>query len=319
MTILITGCAGFIGFHTCKKLLENNNKIVGIDSLNNYYDVRLKRTRLKILYNQKKFTFIKNNLQNQDELKNIITRFKIKKIIHLAAQAGVRDSISSPKKYFDNNVISFFNLLECHRKFKFESFVFASSSSVYGRTKKMTEDSQTSPLQFYAATKKSNEDFAKIYSEIYKLSFVGLRFFTVYGSYGRPDMSYFKFSDLLRKDKNIQIYNHGKHTRDFTHVEDVVECIKLSLNWCKKNKKKFEIFNVGNGNKVPIMTLITLLENNFNKIFKKKFVNKQVGDMENTLSNLKKSKSKLLYKPKIKIKDGIEDFCSWYKKFYKFK
>lgn len=319
MSILITGCAGFIGFHTCKKILAENKKVIGIDNLNNYYDVKLKIKRLNILKKNKNFFFFKNNLSNINTLEKIIVSNNVKILIHLAAQAGVRDSISYPKKYFDNNVVSFFNLLELHRKFIFKSFIFASSSSVYGKAKKMVEENETLPIQFYAATKKNNEDFARIYSKIYNLGFVGLRFFTVYGSFGRPDMSYFKFSNLLFNKKKIEIYNFGNHMRDFTHIDDVVNCIILSMNWTKKNQKKYEVFNVGNGKKIPIMQMIKILEQNFKKNFKIKFINKQIGDMKSTQSDLKKSKRLLNYNPKISIKEGLKEFCDWYKDFYKFK
>jgi len=235
--ILITGCAGFVGFNLSIFLLKKGFKIIGIDSLNNYYSVKLKRDRLNNLKKFKNFKFIKNNLLNLNLISKIIQKNKISNVIHLAAQAGVRLSILNPKKYFDNNVITFFNILEAARINECKKIIFASSSSVYGEVSNIPikENKFTNPIQFYATTKVCNEQMAKVYSKIYKMKIIGLRFFTVYGPWGRPDMAYYNFATNILKDRKIDLYNNGLHKRDFTYIDDVTNSIYLILT---KNPKK---------------------------------------------------------------------------------
>ena len=318
MKILITGCAGFIGFHTVEKFLEKKLKVVGIDNLNNYYDIKLKKDRLKLLKkNNKDFLFIKKDIKSINFLKKIVKKNKISTIVHLAAQAGVRDSISNPKKYFDNNVIVFFNILEVCRKFKIK-LIYASSSSVYGEEKPMKEETETKPIQFYAATKKTNETMAEVYSKLYHFNSIGLRFFTVYGPYGRPDMSYYQFSKMLLNNKKINIHNKFNHSRDFTYISDVTNFIyKCYLN-IKKNKKiRNSIYNVGNGKKISLKSLVFLLEKNFKKKFKVNLLDKQTGDIKDTLADITKAKKDLEFKQKISFMQGIKKFTTWFNLYHK--
>ena len=318
MSTLITGCAGFIGFHAAKTYLNKNRKIIGLDNLNNYYSVKLKRDRLKLLTkNKKNFKFYKCDLLNFKKLDEIVKKNKIKFIIHLAAQAGVRDSIKNPKKYFDNNVVVFFNILEICKKYKL-NLIYASSSSVYGEEKPMREKTEAMPIQFYAATKKTNETMAKVYNNLYRIKSIGLRFFTVYGPYGRPDMSYYKFSKKIFQNKKIDVYNNFKHSRDFTFISDVINLILKCHYKISKSKKKInEIYNVGSGKKTTLRKLIYLLEKNFMKKFKFKLYNKQLGDIEDTLANIKKAKKELDYNPKISFSRGIQEFTNWFQLYYK--
>ena len=238
MKILVTGCAGFIGFHLSNYLLKNNYDIIGIDNLNKYYDVNLKKNRLKLLKNYKNFQFIKFDLINKSKLDTIIKKYNIKYIIHLAAQAGVRYSLKNPKTYFKNNLEVFFNIIESSREKKIKHLIFASTSSVYGENKKFPSneyDNTNNPISLYAATKKSNEILAYAYSSTYKLPSTALRFFTVYGPFGRPDMALFKFTKNILENKKIELYNNGYHSRDFTYIDDIVEGI---VSVIKKPKKK---------------------------------------------------------------------------------
>lgn len=315
--LLITGCAGFIGFHTSKYFIKKKIKVIGIDNINSYYDINLKKDRLNILKKEKNnFRFYKIDLLEKKKLKKIIVDNNIVSIINLAAQAGVRDSIKNPKKYFDNNVMGFFNILEVCKELKI-NLIYASSSSVYGEEKPMKETKELKPIQFYAVTKKINEEMAKVYSKLYKLKTIGLRFFTVYGSYGRPDMSYYKFSKKLFQKKTIEIYNNFKHSRDFTHVADVTKFIYGC--YLKINKKKEiinNIYNVGSGKKTTLKQLVYLLEKNFNKKFKIKTLKKQTGDIENTLANISKARKELNYNPEISYSDGVKEFVDWFKLYH---
>ena len=316
--ILITGCAGFIGFHTSEYFFKKKIKVIGCDNLNNFYDVNLKKDRLKLLkIHKKNFKFYKIDLQNIKNLEKVIYKNKIKTVIHLAAQAGVRDSIDYPKKYFDNNVIVFFNILEICRKFNVD-LLYASSSSVYGEKKPMVENNRTKPIQFYAATKKTNETMASVYSKLYNFKSIGLRFFTVYGPYGRPDMSYYKFSKKIFQNKKIEIYNKFNHSRDFTYISDVTNLIfKCYLKIQKSKNIENQIYNVGSGKKISLNYLVKLLEKNFKKKFKIKLLNKQTGDIENTLANIQKAKEKLNYNPIIGFPIGIKKFTDWFNFYHK--
>ena len=323
MSILVTGCAGFIGYHLCEKLLiKSKKKIYGIDNLNNYYDLKLKKSRLVNLSKNKKFNFKKIDITNNFLLNNYIKKHKIKFIIHLAAQAGVRHSIKNPKAYFESNLLGFFNILESARSNNIKHLIFASTSSVYGNSNDfpLSEKSNSSnPLSFYAATKKSNEVMAHSYSNIFKLPSSGLRFFTVYGPYGRPDMALFKFSEAIIKSKFIDLYNNGNHTRDFTYIDDVVESIIKIIHKIPKNNIPFEIYNVGNSHPQKLRKFLKEIELNLNKKSKKNLLKIQAGDVVKTHANINKIAKLTNFRPEINIKEGIKNFIEWYKKYYKSK
>ena len=333
--ILITGAAGFIGFHTSLKLLKLGKNVIGIDNLNNYYDPKLKISRLQILKKYKKFIFIKVDLKDFKKLSNIFQNHKIEKVINLAAQAGVRYSLINPKSYIDTNIVGFFNIIDLSREYKVKHFIYASTSSVYGALQKMPfKETYTTdhPIQLYAATKKSNELIAHSYSHIYKLPTTGLRFFTVYGPWGRPDMALFKFTKNILLNKKIDVYNYGNHSRDFTFIEDIVQGILKSTNKIPKSKKKFDyknprladssapftVYNIGNGKKVELMKYINEIETYLNIRAKKNFMKIQKGDIRDTHSNLTKIKKRLGYKSKTSVKKGVKLFLDWYLNYYKF-
>ena len=320
MTILITGSAGFIGYHVTKKILNKNIKVIGIDNINNYYDINLKKNRIKDLKKNKKFFFYKVDLSNYKKLDNIVKNKKIKIIIHLAAQAGVRYSIKNPRIYFKSNLEGFFNILEISRHNNIKHLIYASTSSVYGDSKKfpLSEINRTDqPLSFYAATKKSNEVMAHSYSYIYKLPCTGVRFFTVYGPFGRPDMALFKFTKNILNNHPIELYNKGNHFRDFTYVDDIVDGIYSLIKKQSKKSIPYEIFNIGNGTPKKLLDYLKYIEKNLKKISKTKRLPLQVGDIVKTHSNINKLKKYTGYKPKTNIKIGIEKFIEWYKDYYK--
>ena len=320
MKILVTGCAGFIGYHLSKRLIETDNIVYGIDNLNNYYSKSLKKKRLKNLLKHKKFFFNKVDLLEKNKLETIFKK-KFDLVINLAAQAGVQFSFKKPEKYIDTNVLGFFNILELSKKYKINKLMFASSSSVYGsiKNKKFNETLKVdSQISLYATTKKMNETLAKYYSENYKINIYGLRFFTVYGPYGRPDMSYFKFSDLIHKNKKIELYNNGKHSRDFTYIDDAIKIVIKLIKKIKKREKNnfFEIFNIACGKKINLKTLISELKKNYNKKIFVKFKPMQKGDVKNTLSDTKKLKKKIGNFYPTRFSSGIKNFCDWYKNEY---
>jgi Nucleoside-diphosphate-sugar epimerases len=294
MNILVTGSAGFIGYHLSNKILNSNITLVGIDNLNNYYDINLKKDRIKILKKNKKFKFYKIDLCDYNKLNNIIKRHKINYIIHLAAQAGVRFSIKNPKKYFKSNLEGFFNILEVSRHNKIKHLIYASTSSVYGNTNKfpLNESDKTDyPLSFYAATKKSNEVMAHSYSYIYKLPSTGVRFFTVYGPFGRPDMALFKFTKNIINNVSIELFNNGKHYRDFTYVDDIVDGVFSLIKKQSKKSIPYQIFNIGNGNPKKLIDYLNYIENELNNIEKVKKLPLQIGDVLKTHSSIKKLKN----------------------------
>jgi len=322
MKILVTGCAGFIGYSFCKKILDSKRyTIFGVDNLNSYYDVKLKKSRLTILKkNNKNFFFTKLDIKNQKKLINFFKKNKFDIVVHLAAQAGVRHSIHNPKTYFDNNVFGFFNILEACKSIKVKNLIYASTSSVYGNVNKfpIKETANTDkPLSFYAATKKTNEVLAYSYSNIYKLRTTGLRFFTVYGPYGRPDMALFKFVKNIILKKEINLYNYGKHTRDFTYIDDVVSFIIGIIE--KKNVKKelipYTVFNIGNGKPIHLKNFLRLIENKLK--IKSKIINLpfQIGDVKKTHANVKKINSIIKFK-KTEVKSGITNFINWYTDYF---
>ena len=327
MKILVTGCAGFIGYHLTKKLIKKNIKVIGVDNVNSYYDTELKKARLRDLYStkKKKFLFFKTDIHNRKKLDNIFKKNKkITHVVNLAAQAGVRYSISNPNSYVESNLLGFANILENCRNYKVKNLIFASTSSVYGTNKKMPykeSDETDSPIQFYAATKKSNEVMAYSYSHLYKINTTGLRFFTVYGPWGRPDMALFKFTKNIIAGKKIDIFNYGNHSRDFTYIDDIVDAIYILIKRKNKLSKKipFEILNIGKGQSDKLTKYISQIEKCLNKKSKKNFLSLQKGDIVKTLadtSKLKKITKKNKFTP---IHIGVEKFVNWYLDYFKIK
>tara|TARA_B100000575_G_scaffold280587_1_gene270261 strand:+ start:142 stop:1104 length:963 start_codon:yes stop_codon:yes gene_type:complete len=319
MTILITGSAGFIGYHLAKKILNNNKSVFGIDNIDNYYDINLKKNRIKDLKKYKKFFFYKIDLCQYEKLNNLVKNKKIKIIIHLAAQAGVRYSLKNPRIYFKSNLEGFFNILEVSRYNKIKHLIYASTSSVYGNSKKFPSsenDNTDQPLSFYAATKKSNEVMAHSYSHIYNLPSTGVRFFTVYGPMGRPDMALFKFTKNITNNRSIELFNKGNHFRDFTYIDDIIDGVYSLIYKQSKKKIPYEIYNIGNGNPKKLLEYLKYIENYLNKAPKIKKKSLQVGDIVKTHSNIKKIKIYAGYKPKTNINVGIKKFIEWYKEYY---
>jgi len=318
MKVLVTGSAGFIGFHLSKYLLTKNIQVIGIDNLNNYYNVKLKKDRNKILKKYKNYSFNKIDLINKKLLEKIIKKYKVKYIVHLAAQAGVRYSIINPVTYLKNNIEVFLNVLDLSIKHKIEHLVFASTSSVYGNVNKFPskeKDEISTPVSFYAATKKANEVMAYSYSSTYKLPCTGLRFFTVYGPYGRPDMAIYKFTENIINNKPIDLYNHGNHQRDFTYIDDVISAINSLLFKEIKNKIPFKIFNIGKGYSNTLMEYLREIEKNLGKKAKLKNKSLQPGDIKKTHADISSLKKYINYKPKTDIKLGINKFVSWYLRY----
>ena len=331
MKILITGCAGFIGYHLTVSLLSKKNKIYGIDNLNNYYSVKLKKDRLKNIEDRAKnnkffFKFKKIDISDFRKLNIFFQKNKFDVVVNLAAQAGIRFSIKKPSQYLKSNVIGFFNLIDLSKNYKIKNFIYASTSSVYGMKNKMPfkENINTDfPLQFYAATKKSNEVIAHSYSSLFNLPTIGLRFFTVYGPWGRPDMAYFKFTKKIINREFIEVYNYGKHSRDFTYIDDVVNSLKIIIKkgFLNKNRNKdnipYQIYNLGNNLPLKLKNLIKYLETYLKIKSKKKYLSLQDGDVLDTRSNSKKIIRDYNLKFKIKPKKGLENFVKWFKKYHK--
>ena len=313
--IVVTGCAGFIGFHLTKNLLEKNKKIIGIDILDKYYDPKKKRDRLRILKKYKNFKFIKIDLNKYDVIFSKLKNYKIQLIIHLAAQPGVRISIKNPHNTLKQNLVPFINILEIARIKKVKKFLFASSSSIYGDTKVypfVEKDMQNVPVSVYGARKLSNEIIASSYSKNFNIKTIGLRFFTVYGPYGRPDMAYYSFLDNLKKNKTIKVFNKGNMLRDFTYVDDVIKGITSLINL--KMKKNHDVINIGKGKPDQLMKLIKLLEVNYKKKFKIEYTkNIPNGDIKKTFSNVNKAKKLIKWRPKVNLDEGIKKFVNWYK------
>ena len=333
MRIFVTGSSGFIGFHLSKKLLEKGHTVHGFDSMNKYYDVKLKKARLKILKEYKKFFFTKNKLENKKILSQSILKFKPTVIIHLAAQAGVRYSIENPRAYMDSNIIGTYNVIELAKKINIKHLLISSSSSVYGANKKLPfreNDKTENQLSIYAATKKSTENIAHAYSNIWKLPITMIRFFTVYGPWGRPDMALFKFTKGIINKKKIDIYNNGKMYRDFTYIDDIVNGV-IALMYKAPNLKQlgkirndslssvapFRILNIGNTKKVYLLDLINELEKQLKKKAIRNYMKMQKGDVKITLSDTSLLKKITKYNPIIDYKIGIKKFLKWYLSYYK--
>ena len=330
MNILVTGAAGFIGYH-CVKELVKDNIVIGIDNINDYYDVNLKYSRLKELGIEKNkiydnteiegidnFKFVKLDMTDDTQCLNFLfSKYNFDCVINLAAQAGVRYSITNPECYIKSNINGFFNLIECCRKHNTKKIVYASSSSVYGNTDKVpfSEDANVnSPESLYAATKVSNELFANVYHKIYGLSFVGLRFFTVYGPWGRPDMAPFLFTEAIINNKTINVFGNGELYRDFTYIDDIVNGIVKVVYSDFEGKN--ELLNIGHGSPVKLLDFIDIIETELGKKADKKFCGMQKGDVYTTYADTEKLEAFVGYKPKIDLKEGIHNFIDWYKKYY---
>lgn len=326
MRVLVTGAAGFIGFHVVLQLLARGDEVIGIDNLNDYYDPALKHARLaEILQadNSKNFAFHPIDIADADALNAIFSQQKIERVIHLAAQAGVRYSLINPHSYVQSNLVGFVNILEACRHHPVEHLVYASSSSVYGGNEKMPfseSDQVDHPVSLYAATKKSNELMAHTYSHLYQIPTTGLRFFTVYGPWGRPDMSPFLFADAILNNKPIKVFNHGDMMRDFTYVDDIVEgVIRVSDKIATPESGKtapYRIFNIGNHQPEQLMDFIGLMEQAFGKVAEKEFLPMQPGDVKATYADTKALEDWVGFKPSTSLKAGVKLFADWYKDFY---
>ena len=323
MKFLVTGAAGFIGFHLCLKLLNNGHSVYGIDNLNNYYDVNLKENRLKHLLQNKSFKFKKIDISDNNFVKKIYPSVKnIKIIIHLAAQAGVRYSIKHPYKYIKNNVEAQVSILELAKKIKnFEHLFYASSASVYGYNKKIpfaVTNRVDDPASLYGATKRAGELISNSYSMMFKINCTGLRFFSVYGPWGRPDMAAYIFTKSLFKNKTIDLFNYGRMERDFTYIDDIVEGIILLIK-SKKSKQKIQhkIYNLGNNKPESLLKLLKLLEKFTGKQAKIKKTGMQLGDIRHTYADIKESKKDFKFCPKVKIDEGLSEFVNWFRIYHK--
>ena len=333
MKILVTGSSGFIGFHLSMLLLKKGNKVLGVDCMNSYYDIRLKKARLNILKKYKNFSFSKTNLEDEKKIKSVFKIFKPKFVIHLAAQAGVRYSIDKPRVYLKSNIDGTFNVIEASYSVNVKHLIMASSSSVYGANRNIPFkeiDKTETQLSIYAATKKANESMAHSYSNIWKIPITMLRFFTVYGPWGRPDMALFKFTKGIINNSRIDIYNNGNMYRDFTYIDDIVNGIYLLINKIPHKKQigkykndslstvaPFRILNIGNSNKILLLDFLKEIEVILNKKSKRKYMPLQKGDVKKTLSNINLIKSLTKYNPKTNYKKGIKAFINWYKVYYK--
>ena len=320
---LITGGAGFIGYYLSKSLLEKGAEVVGIDNLNDYYEVSLKEERLSILKQYSDYRFIKADLADKDAVFSIFKDFKPQIVVNLAAQAGVRYSIDNPDAYINSNIVGFFHVLEACRHYPVEHLVFASSSSVYGGNKKIpfsTEDKVDKPVSLYAATKKSNELMAYSYSKLYQIPLTGLRFFTVYGPMGRPDMAYFKFAKKIMADEPIQIYNNGDMLRDFTYIDDIVKGVENIL--CNppaqdENGAAYKIYNIGNNQPEKLMDYIAVLEKCLGREAKKEYLPMQPGDVYETYADVQDLMDDYGFKPATTIEEGLSKFAKWFLEYYR--
>ncbi|WP_099467017.1 NAD-dependent epimerase [Konateibacter massiliensis] len=316
--VLITGAAGFIGFYLAKRLLAKGNAVIGFDNLNSYYDINLKKSRLEILEKYKGFQFIKGDLADKEALEAIFKDNKIDIVVNLAAQAGVRYSIENPEAYIQSNIVGFFNVLECCRYYPVKHLLYASSSSVYGGNDKVpfsTDDKVDMPVSLYAATKKSNELMAYSYCKLYGIKATGLRFFTVYGPMGRPDMAYFSFSEKIMREEPIKIFNDGNMYRDFTYIDDIVEgIIRMLANppVADINNTNHKIYNIGNNHPEKLMDFIEILENALGKEAKKEFYPMQPGDVYQTYADVSELEKDFEFKPATSLRSGLSKFTEWF-------
>ena len=331
-TILVTGSSGFIGSYLVKRLLNeiSNVKIIGLDNMNDYYDVRLKEYRLNELTGFNNFTFVKGNLADKELIDKVFQEYKPNIVVNLAAQAGVRYSITNPGAYIESNIIGFYNILEACRHNPIEHLVYASSSSVYGGNKKIpfsTDDKVDNPVSLYAATKKSNELLAHAYSKLYNIPSTGLRFFTVYGPAGRPDMAYFGFTNKLINGEKIQIFNYGNCKRDFTYIDDIVEGIIRVIKGAPDGDVPYNVYNIGNSNPENLLDFVNILQEeliragvlpkDYDFESHKELVPMQAGDVEVTFADTTPLERDYGFKPNTPLRDGLRKFAEWYKEFYK--
>ena len=331
--IIITGSAGFIGHSAAQKFLKRGDDVIGIDNQNSYYDPKLKEARIEMLSKNKNYFHYNLDISQRDALKKVFDNHKVNKVVNLAAQAGVRYSIENPLAYINSNIVGFANILENCRYYNIEHLVYASTSSVYGANTKMPfseQDSVNHPLSVYAASKKSNELMAHTYSYLYKLPTTGLRFFTVYGPWGRPDMALFKFTKNILEGKSIDVFNEGNHTRDFTYIDDIVEgLIKIADKPAKSNQNwdsnkpdpstsiaPWRVYNIGNNKPIKLMDYIYALEKSLNKKAIINFLPLQLGDVPDTCANIDNLIKQFDYKPSIDVEKGISNFVNWYKEYY---
>ncbi|MBE9045240.1 NAD-dependent epimerase [Pleurocapsales cyanobacterium LEGE 10410] len=320
MKILVTGVAGFIGFHLAQRLLAEGNQVYGIDNLNDYYDVKLKQARLKQLLSQRRFTFKYLDISDRYKVAKLFTD-NFDRVVHLAAQAGVRYSLQNPHAYADSNLLGFVNILEGCRHSKIKHLVFASSSSVYGANAKVpfsVEDNVDRPISLYAATKKANELMAYSYSHLYQIPITGLRFFTVYGPWGRPDMAYFKFTRAIAKGQPIDVYNYGKMKRDFTYIDDVIEAMVrvIAKPQATGDRPPCKIYNLGNNHPVELGEFIATIEKIMGKTAQKNLLPMQPGDVVATYADVDELMSDFGFKPTTTIAQGLEQFLNWYREYY---
>ncbi len=322
--ILVTGGAGFIGYHLSKQLLEYDCTVIGYDNLNDYYEVQLKYDRLKDLEGREGYTFIKGDLADKETLGKLFQEYSFDIVVNLGAQAGVRYSIDNPDAYISSNMIGFYNILECCRHYPVEHLVYASSSSVYGANKKVpfsVEDRVDYPVSLYAATKKSNELMAHCYSKLYGIPATGLRFFTVYGPFGRPDMAYFKFAKKIMAGETIQIYNNGDMMRDFTYIDDIVKGITNILPNPPAEigtGARYKVYNIGNNKPEKLMDYIETLEKHLGREAKKEFLPMQPGDVYQTYADVSDLMHDFDFKPSTSIDEGLGKFVTWFKEYYRY-
>ncbi|MFP3870258.1 MAG: NAD-dependent epimerase/dehydratase family protein [Syntrophobacteria bacterium] len=314
-TYLVTGAAGFIGFHVSRALLERGDQVIGLDNVNDYYEVSLKEDRLRILEDYRHFTFYREDLANWEGLSRLFRDNGLQVVCNMAAQAGVRYSLVNPFAYQKSNVQGFLNLIHLAKEHGVENFVYASSSSVYGNNKKLpfsVGDRVDYPISLYAATKKANELVAHTYSHLYGLPCSGLRLFTVYGPWGRPDMALFIFTRAIVNDEPIKVYNYGKMRRDFTHITDIVQGVLASLD----RAVPYAIYNLGNSQAVELLYFIACIEKTLGKKARKNLLPMQPGDVVETYADINESRRDLGFEPSTRIEDGIEDFIGWYRSYY---
>jgi len=321
-TILVTGAAGFIGYHLSDHLLNEGHYVIGVDDLNEYYDADLKRARLDKLHSRENFRFIREDISNASEIEKIFSKFRPSVVVNLAAQAGVRYSIENPEAYIRSNIIGFHTILECCRHNKVEHLVFASSSSVYGNQKKIPfseSDNTDRPISLYAATKKSNEEMAYSYSSMFGIPITGLRFFTVYGPMGRPDMAYYKFADNIRQGKTIELYNHGDLLRDFTYVGDVVKATEKVIKTIPgpdPEGVRYKVYNIGKGSPEKLLDFVEIIERLYGKHAVKEMKEMQPGDVYQTYADTSLITKDLKYRPDTTLEKGLALFMDWYKEYY---
>ena len=335
MKVLVTGAAGFIGFHLSERLLAEGHTVVGIDNINDYYDINLKYARLKelgigrenaeVFYKEtisvtnEEFKFVRLNLEDKKELFQLFTTENFEVVCNLAAQAGVRYSIENPDVYIQSNIVGFLNILECCRHHEIKHLVYASSSSVYGANKKVPfseEDTVDNPVSLYASTKKSNELMAHTYSHLYKIPTTGLRFFTVYGPWGRPDMAPILFADAISNNRPIKVFNNGDMERDFTYIDDIVEGVKRVIEKPVEERELYKIYNIGNNDSVKLLDFITQMETSLGKEATKEMLPMQMGDVKRTWANVDGLIKDYEYKPEIKVEEGVRRFVKWYQEYH---